>query len=479
VWADNTFADFASTTNNQFLIRVAGGVGINTNNSNGAALAVHGNVKVNGSIGTPGNQPLEFYVSNQRALRLELTTSFYPDTVSVIGGSPHNFVGAGGSGATIGGGGAGSYFGFSLRNSVSAEFGTISGGTRNTIGDGISATIGGGWGNTIHTGAGSATIDGGEQNEIHLDASWASIGGGYGNIVQPNGRFAVIPGGHNNSATNYAFAAGLRAKANHTGAFVWADSTDADFASTTNNQFALRATGGVRLSDSTPYLSFGSTTRQMLNLWGMDYGLGVQSGGQYFRTGDRFSWFQGGVHSDTPLDPGAGGTLLMNVDRGYLTLRGHGNEQPYIGGDGGGGDVEIGSRNPAIMNAGFWNSAAFSHMNVFGLSFVPTSDRNLKENFKPLNAREILDKVAALPLSEWNYKADTATRHFGPMAQDFHAAFGIGPDDKHIATVDADGVALAAIQGLNQKLEEQRAENAELKQRLAALEKIVRNQKSN
>ena len=51
--------------------------------------------------------------------------------------------------------------------------------------------------------------------------------------------------------------------------------------------------------------------------------------------------------------------------------------------------------------------------------------------------------------------------------------FSVGMDDKHIATVDADGVALAAIQGLNQKLEEQRAENAELKARLTALEQFI------
>lgn len=42
-----------------------------------------------------------------------------------------------------------------------------------------------------------------------------------------------------------------------------------------------------------------------------------------------------------------------------------------------------------------------------------------------------------------------ATPHLGPMAQDFHAAFNVGMDDKHMATVDEEGVALAAIQGLN------------------------------
>lgn len=64
-------------------------------------------------------------------------------------------------------------------------------------------------------------------------------------------------------------------------------------------------------------------------------------------------------------------------------------------------------------------------------------------------------KVAQLPIQTWAYKSDPHTKHLGPVAQDFHAAFGLGTDDKHIATVDADGVAVAAIQGLNQKLEEE------------------------
>jgi hypothetical protein len=106
------------------------------------------------------------------------------------------------------------------------------------------------------------------------------------------------------------------------------------------------------------------------------------------------------------------------------------------------------------------------------------SDRNAKENFASASAREILDQVAALPLATWNYKAQGAgVRHLGPTAQDFHAAFGLGENDRTIATVDADGVALAAIQGLNHKLDErvkeQAAEIQELKVRLAALEQVV------
>jgi hypothetical protein len=112
-----------------------------------------------------------------------------------------------------------------------------------------------------------------------------------------------------------------------------------------------------------------------------------------------------------------------------------------------------------------------------------TSDRNVKESFTEVDAQAVLEKVAAMPVSEWQFKTAPGERHLGPMAQDFHAAFGLGTDDKHIAVIDEGGVALAAIQGLNQKLEseakEKDAEIQELKQRLEALEKIVLNQKSN
>jgi hypothetical protein len=114
---------------------------------------------------------------------------------------------------------------------------------------------------------------------------------------------------------------------------------------------------------------------------------------------------------------------------------------------------------------------------VTATAFNPPSDRNLKENFSPVSPREVLEKVATLPISRWNFKGDAATPHVGPMAQDFYAAFGTGTDERHIATVDADGVALAAIQGLNQKLEQtleqKETELTELKQTVAELKELV------
>ncbi len=118
------------------------------------------------------------------------------------------------------------------------------------------------------------------------------------------------------------------------------------------------------------------------------------------------------------------------------------------------------------------------HLSPGGGSWTSLSDRNEKENLEAVDAQSVLDKVATLPLSTWNYKSqDAAIRHIGPMAQDFKAAFGVGESDTGITTIDADGVALAAIQGLNEKIEVRSAKSEdsirELAAKNAALEKEV------
>ena len=60
-------------------------------------------------------------------------------------------------------------------------------------------------------------------------------------------------------------------------------------------------------------LSFGSQTRQMINLWSTNYGIGVQSSTTYFRSDSRFSWHRGGSHNDGENNPG-GGTTAMTLD---------------------------------------------------------------------------------------------------------------------------------------------------------------------
>ena len=108
-------------------------------------------------------------------------------------------------------------------------------------------------------------------------------------------------------------------------------------------------------------------------------------------------------------------------------------------------------------------------------SWTCSSDRNLKDNIVSIDPRSVLDRVSQMPISQWNMKADFGGhKHIGPMAQDFYAAFGLGDTDKYIAQGDAQGVALASIQGLYQmvqeKLQEKDEEIRSLEFRLSALE---------
>ena len=110
-----------------------------------------------------------------------------------------------------------------------------------------------------------------------------------------------------------------------------------------------------------------------------------------------------------------------------------------------------------------------------GGSLFLLSDRAVKQNFAPVDAQDVLARLLSVPVTSWAYNAEPSTRHIGPMAQDFMAAFGVGDSDKHIHMIDANGVAMAAIQALYTMIAERdaqidglRRELDELKQRLAA-----------
>ncbi len=98
-----------------------------------------------------------------------------------------------------------------------------------------------------------------------------------------------------------------------------------------------------------------------------------------------------------------------------------------------------------------------------------SSDAKRKENFNAIDNQDILDKIAALPISEWQFIGEHV-RHIGPMAQDFYAAFHLGDSDTAIATVDADGVALAAIQALKKENDTLRTLVEDLAKRLEKLD---------
>lgn len=109
------------------------------------------------------------------------------------------------------------------------------------------------------------------------------------------------------------------------------------------------------------------------------------------------------------------------------------------------------------------------------------SDRFTKRDIMPVDPKKILEQLAALPIATWTRKTDPASvRHLGPMAQDFKAIFGLGDDERSIATLDMAGVSMAAIQALHTLMNERdaevaalRRENADLGERLKALETLI------
>lgn len=104
------------------------------------------------------------------------------------------------------------------------------------------------------------------------------------------------------------------------------------------------------------------------------------------------------------------------------------------------------SSNPTSFTEAFRVDGSGS---VYAQSYNQLSDRNAKENLKVVDGAQLLVALAALPISSWNYRNQmSSVRHIGPMAQDFRTAFGLGEDNKHIAVIDSEGVALAAIQQL-------------------------------
>ena len=177
------------------------------------------------------------------------------DAYTFLGGGYHNTIQLNATGAFLGGGRLNtiqngdydSFLGGGYQNILGNNDSVLVGGQNNSIYSDHSF-LGGGQGNSISNSASFAVLVGGQGNTISNSASFAFLGGGYGNNIGTTAIGSTIPGGQRNSVGNNAtnaFAAGYRAKANHSGTFVWSDSEPSDFASTTNNQFNVRANGGV------------------------------------------------------------------------------------------------------------------------------------------------------------------------------------------------------------------------------------------
>ncbi len=272
-------------------------------------------------LGTTDNRPLELRANNQRGLQLEYGSApFFGSSVNVLGGAPNNVVGGDVIGATVFGGSAPDFgnsvlahfgtVGGGYRNQVSANVGTVGGGQGNVAG-GVHSTVGGGFQN--QAGNFDATVAGGGEN--HATGGGASVGGGNQNMA--GGNFGTVPGGFRNRASaSNTFAAGTRANANHPGAFVWADSQNAEFASTANDQFNVRAGGGVRLLSTGGGLRLetsgaGTEPNAGINVIG-GYGgnsLGADTIGATLFGGGRFLGFEASNRVEGAFSTVSGGIL--------------------------------------------------------------------------------------------------------------------------------------------------------------------------
>ena len=387
-------------------------------------------------IGTTDAQPLVLRTRNAASLRLEpsdILLNSAPITVNVIAGSSANEVTSGVRGATISGGGLPSEasdpdVGAEAPNQVTDHYGTVGGGYGNQAGDADGtvadrpiATVGGGFGNTASGGA--STVGGGQDNTA--SGTLSTVGGGFDNIASD---FASsVGGGLGNIASGFASSVG-GGQGNIASGF--ASSVDGGVDNCAGGD---RSWAGGNLAKVRP---------------GADPVIGVCAGLPSYPggTGDAGTFAWADSQSDNFVSTGANQFLVRAA-----------------------GGIYLGTNSTVSIPAGrFINTSTGAHLTTGG-TWTNASSRALKTAFEAIDAGDVLSRLLALPLTRWQYRESPAEGvHLGPIAEDFHAAFGLGADGRAISTVDASGVALAAIQGLNAKLESERDALSERVERLDA-----------
>ena len=349
-------------------------------------------------------------------------------TGAAVGGGDYNSISSSPSASEFAFIGGGYYNSISGSNAGNAFVGA---GDYNTV-TGYSASILGGEGNSASA---EGTSIGGGQNNVNA-ATYSFIGAGNGNSLMSAATYGVVGAGSNNalSAEYGVIGGGLHNSVSGEGGYI--------------------AAGGYNTVTGTGAVIDGGFNNAAAGSYGTVPGGYVNSaGGIYsFAAGARASAGQTGtfVWSD-----GSDGDAILASSRAYQFL--------------------------ARASGGFtlWTNAA----STVGATLAPgsgtwasASDRNMKTDVVGVDDAAVLDKVASLPINRWSYVTERGVRHVGPMAQDFYAAFGVGEDDKHITSIDEDGVALGAIKALHAETGELRthvnalgSENALLRRRLAAV----------
>ena len=301
--------------------------------------------------------------------------------------------------------------------------------------------IGGSPANSVTAGVHGATIGGGGvpfgvTDPPFFDGAPNSVTGGYGTVA----------GGHSNLSGNVPFA-----------------TVGGGYRNTASGGFSTVA-GGVEntaSNNSSTVVGGSNNTASGVNSLAAGTGAQADQAGCFVFA----NWAGGGSGSCLGANYVARFLLDHGLSVEYLSRRpdGGGTRWVYIG------DL-IAGQAIATQVGGFLSNA--------GVWVNGSSSREAKTDFARVDPQVILDKVAALPITTWRYReGEDAVRHIGPMAEDFSAAFDVGYGPHTIADLDARGVALAAIQGLNAKLEAERAakdaEIAALRAELAGIRSLL------
>lgn len=332
--------------------------------------------------------------------------------LSTIGGGEHNETRA--LYATIGGGGPSEpvFSSDDTKNVVYDEYGTVGGGGGNQAGSADDdpttatfATVGGGADNTA--GRQHATVGGGSENEAQ--AKYATIAGGgpsepfrrtpTNNVVYD--QYGTIGGGGNNQA----------------------GSEDDDPTSAT---FATVSGGELNTASGRAATVPGGTGGNAVN----DHS---------------FVWNDGSRYHDTDGDSIDDG-LSSAENVGGFSAPPTGDNTFHVSATGGFRFITGSSRSPNV-----------TYIPGDSAGWTTASTRTAKTNIDPVDPQGVLAGVEEMEVATWEYRdgdgAGQGVRHIGPMAEDFHDAVDVGDSDDHINSINADGVAFAAIQGLSMKLD--------------------------
>jgi hypothetical protein len=458
---------------------IGGGNGNRVLASGGTVGGGAGN-SVNGSYGAVAGG----YVNEASTTYAFVGGGFYnlaASDYSTIGGGNKDVVGVYSEYSTIGGGnqneiGTNSYdsvIAGGAVNTISQNsfYSAIAGGQNNFIAGG-NGFIGGGFENT--NSGDDSVIAGGIGNFIpgyRIDLGYATgstISGGGQNLLY--GAYATISGGHDNAlaAANGFIGGGFENTNEGDDAVIAGGSLNGITQSLRGAADGSTISGGVGNAITAQYatISGGATNNISANY-------GVIGGGEYNRSGGLYSSVPGGFYN------AAYGTASFAAGEAAEALSDYSfvwSDGTYLFDDQGTNTFNVLASGGTYIYSGLGVGVV---LDANRSSWTTISDRNKKKNFKPVDCEKVLEKLVAMPIQQWNYKweKDTDTPNLGPMAQDFKPAFYPGRDEKGISTLEFDGVELAAIQGLNQKLEERdqhlQAALKEKDAKIAQLEKAL------